>query len=141
LDDITLVIALSFGGLIALVLMGFFMIQHRTRSAGPSPPYETKDYYSQYAPRGSQESRYSYDSSRRPFRSDAEIEENQRRQRQNAMAIMFVIIVVALVAVVIASLFDPLNLIFLIFLLPIAISYIRSRRNRNSQDRQDDGRR
>ena len=141
-DAITLVITVAFGGIVALVIAAFYLIQHRNRNIGaPSSPFESRDYYSQYDPsqygsRRSQEPKYSYDS-RRPFRSDAEIEERTRRMRQNAMTIMLVIIVVALIAVVIAALYDPINLIFFIFLLPIAISFLRSRRNRNSQEGPD----
>jgi Flp pilus assembly protein TadB len=145
MDSITLVIGLSFGGLILMVILGFYLLIHRSSSSnttGSSSAYETRDYYAQYGPRKAQESKYSYESSRRPFRSDAEIEANARRVRQNARAIMIVILVVAVVAVIIAGLFtDPLIFILLVFLIPIALSFLSPRRVRNSPDDQDSNRR
>lgn len=127
-----------------MVILGFYLLQRRTSSnaVGSSSTYETRDYYAQYGPRRAQESKYSYESSRRPFRSDAEIEANARRVRQNARAIMIVILVVAVLAVIIAGLFtDPLIFILLVFLIPIALSFLSPRRMRNSPDDQDSDRR
>ncbi len=140
-DEITIVIGTVFGGLVLMVVAAFYLVTHRNKSIpGSSSSYETKDYYTQYGPRRSQEPRYSssYDNSnRRPFRTDAEIEANARRVRSNARAIMIVIMVVALAAVIIAGIFEPADLILLVFLIPIAISFLWSRRNRNKFDDQD----
>jgi Flp pilus assembly protein TadB len=139
LDEITLVIGASFGGFLLLLIVGFYLIQHRNRNPiGSSATFENRDYYSQYGPKRAEQSKYSYQGSRRPFRSDAEIEENARRVRSNARSIMLVMIVLALAVIVVSSLFDTLYLILLIFLIPIAISFFRSsKRNRNRNTDQD----
>jgi Flp pilus assembly protein TadB len=137
-DGITVVIGSAFSGFLLLVIVGFYLIQHRNRNViGSSSAYENRDYYTQYGSKRADQSRYTNESSRRPFRSDAEIEANARRVRTNARAIMVVIIVLALVAIIIAGIFYPDNLILLIFLIPIAISFLRSRRNRNRNNNQD----
>lgn len=137
-DAITLVIGSAFGGLLLLVIIGFYLMQHRNRNVtGSSSAYENRDYYTQYGPKKQEQPKYGYQSSRRPFRTDAEIEENARRVRTNARAIMLVIIVLALAAILVAGYFYPDNLILLIFLIPVAISYFRTRRNRNKNRGQD----
>ncbi len=143
MDEISLVIGASFGGFILLLIVGFFLLQHRNRNATESSSaYGTRDY-SQYKPRRQPpESKYSYDTSRRPFKSDAEIEANARRVRTNTRAIVLAIIIVAIVAVIIASVFfSYYNFILLIFLIPIAISFLRTRRDRNPDQDQDRDRR
>lgn len=141
-DAITVVIGTSFGGFIILLLLGFYLLEHRDRNVTEtSSAFGSRDN-SQYAPRRqAQESKYSYDSGRRPFRSDAEIEANARRVRSNARAIVLVIIVLAIAAVIVASYFYIANLILLVFLVPIAISLLRTKKNRNSDQDQDRERR
>lgn len=140
-DPITLVIAAGFGGLALVVILGFLLILRRNRISfsgdNPRSAYETRDYYRQYGPRKTPETRYTYEQGHRPFRSDAEIEANAQRVRANARAIMTVIVVVALAAVIIAGVFDPTNLILLIFLVPIALSFLWSRRNRANPEERD----
>ncbi len=137
-DAITLVIGSAFVGLLLLVITGFYLVQHRSRNVtGPSSAYENRDYYTQYGPKKQEQPKHGYQSSRRPFRTDAEIEENARRVRTNARAIMIVIIVLALAAILVAGYFYPDNLILLIFLIPVVVSYFRTRRNRSRNRDQD----
>lgn len=136
-DPITLVISTIFGGVIVMVAVGFYLLEHRSRTATASTyaQYGPRGYYSQYSSRESaqqQEPRrsYSYDS-HRPFRTDAEIEAEARRVRSNARMVLIAIVVLVFAAVIVAGYYDPANLILLVFLLPIVISFLRSRRARN----------
>ncbi len=140
-DAITVVIGSAFGGFLLLVIIGFYLIRRKSRNVMGSSPYESRDY-TQYSPRRTDQSKYVYESSKRPFRSDAEIEANARRVRTNARAIMLVIMVLALAAIIVAGyLVSPYNLILLIFLIPIAISFFRIRRDRGrNRDRDSESR-
>jgi Flp pilus assembly protein TadB len=143
LDAISLIIVSSFGGFILLLILGFYLLQHRNRNGmeGPSP-YGPRDY-SQYRPRRpqqQQETRYSSYDSRRPYRTDDEIEANARRRQPNTRALMLAIMVLAIVAVIVVGLFNPLELILLIFLVPMAVSFL-VRRNRNSNQESERDRR
>jgi Flp pilus assembly protein TadB len=137
-DAITIVIGSAFGGFLLLVILGFYLIQHRNRNtSGPSGAYESRDYYAQYGPKRSDQSKYSYQGSRRPFRTDAEIEENARRVRTNARAIMLVVLILAIIAIIVSSLYNLLYSILLIFLIPIAFSFFRSRQSKDRNRDQD----
>lgn len=148
-DLITPIIIATFGGGMAVIIFGFFLLMRRDQR----PDYENVDYAQRYAPRQEARSRYSYRSSAAPgtYRRDEDLEaaERENRSRQLRMRnLMIVILVVGIVAVAVSGFFfteAALALLFLIFFLPIILQFIRLRRQgpdrENNPDRADDDRR
>lgn len=108
-DMITPVILASFGGVVALVFLGFLLVMQRTGK----PRFESQDYYKKYQRR---------DTVQGPFKS----REQNLRVKQEQRAILLAVI--ALVAVSIAlAIYEPIEGLLLLFLLPIVVRFVRAR--------------
>lgn len=106
---ITPVILASFGGVVALVFLGFLLVMQRTGK----PRFESQDYYKKYQRR---------DTVQGPFKS----REQNLRVKQEQRAILLAVI--ALVAVSIAlAIYEPIEGLLLLFLLPIVVRFVRAR--------------
>jgi hypothetical protein len=111
-DLITPVIFISFGGVVLLVVLGFYMVMQRTGR----PRFESQDYYKKYQRPDS--------FSRSPFRGQTREQDPRVKQEQRAI----LLVVIALVAMSVGiAIYDPLEGLLLLFLLPIFVRIVRSR--------------
>jgi hypothetical protein len=109
-DLITPVIITTFGGVVVLVVLGFFLVRQRTGK----PRFESQDYYKKYQ----RPDRFS----RAPFRPRDQDPRAKREQRA------ILLVVVALVSMSIAlAIYEPIEGLLLLFLLPIVVRFVRAR--------------
>lgn len=127
-DLITPVILLTFGGGIAVIVAGFYILMRRNRNS----PFRSN--YANYAPRPNSP-KYN---SRSPFRKD---EDRLRRAGANKRAMFAIILVLFLVIAAVAStLSNSIDLLlFLILLSPFLLSLLRVRRRERDEERNPDG--
>ncbi len=132
-DMISAVILLSFGGAMAMIVSGFYVLMHRNRDS----PFRSEDYAS-YAPRASRPNYHPRD----VFKREGD---KFRKQSSNKRALVVVVLLlVLLVSVAIAGVFfEPLDLlIFLILLSPFLFRLLRmQRQKRDEEGKQDSDRR
>lgn len=118
IDLITPVIVGIFAAVVALFVMGFFLIKQNTRR----PRFETQDYYKSY------KSRSDYFHSGNPFKGGRV---TQQRTEQRTMAA--IVIGGAVVAIAVATLFDLFEGLLIIFMLPVIVRFIQTRKEANSR--------
>jgi hypothetical protein len=107
---ITPVILASFGGVVVLMFLGFFLLRQRSGK----PRFESQDYYKKYQ----RPDRFS----QTPFRNR---EQNPRVKReQRAIIIVSVVLVAMSIALAIV---EPIEGLLLLFLLPIIVRFVRAR--------------
>ncbi len=126
LDLITPVLISLFGGVMAVVIFGFYLI----RRAGSRPKFETQDYYQTYRAR----EKYPYGGN--PFkRTQVPGERNDQKM------LAAIIIGMAVVAMVISALLDNFEILLIIFMLPIIVRFVRARREESKRRTTNDGNR
>ena len=128
-DLITSVILLTFGGAMAVIVAGFYVMMHRSRNL----PFRSDDY-ANYTPRTSKPKYYPRDVFRR---------EEDRFHKANAnrnAVVVVVLLLVLLVSVALAGFFfDTLDLLlFLILLSPFLFRLLRVQRRENDEERRRD---
>lgn len=114
-DLITPVIFASFGGVVALVVLGFLLVLQRTGR----PRFESQDYYKKYQRPVADR----FSSSQSPFRQREQDPRIKREQR----AILIAVTALVVMSIALAIFFDPLEGLLLLFLLPIVVRFVRAR--------------
>jgi hypothetical protein len=108
-DLITPVIIATFGGAMALVVMGFLLVRQRSGK----PRFESQDYYKSY---------------RRPDRfSQPQYKPGQSPQDQKQQRSILIAVVVLIGVSIALAVYEPLYGLLLLFLLPIIVRFMRAR--------------
>lgn len=129
-DLITAVVLSTFGGGMAVIVAGFYILTRRSRSS----PFRTDDY-ANYAPRPNRPKYSPQD----PFRKD---QQTLRRARTNKRAVYVIALVLFLVIAAVASTFSNAIdlLLFLVLLSPFLLSLLRVRRRERDEEKNPDDR-
>jgi len=108
-DLITPVVVATFGGAMALVVMGFLLVRQRSGK----PRFESQDYYKTY---------------RRPDRStQPQYRPGQTPQDQKQQRAILIAVIVLIGASIALAIYEPLYGLLLLFLLPIIVRFMRAR--------------
>lgn len=136
---ISLVILLSFGGIVLIVILGFVMIMREAR-----PKYEKQDFFNQPSGRRSPQERWQQprdDSSSGSYSSRWDRQNSEQSQYSNERLqrnVAIVVIALAIVAIVISIYTESLIGLFLIFALPVIVRFLRVRGSGNGDKRRTD---
>src|SRR5487761_368448 len=130
-DLITAVILLTFGGGMAVIVAGFYVLTHKSRDS----PFRTDDY-ANYAPRPGRP-RYSPQST---FRRE---QQNLRKAGANKKLVIVIALIFFLVIAAAATTFSNSIdiLLFLVLLSPFLLSLLRVRKRERDEERSPDDRR
>jgi hypothetical protein len=108
-DLITPVVIATFGGAMALVVMGFLLVRQRSGK----PRFESQDYYKTY---------------RRPDRNtQPQYRPGQTPQDQKQQRAILIAVIVLIGASIALAIYEPLYGLLLLFLLPIIVRFMRAR--------------